>query len=208
MGADKILIVAPCIMRPESNDMLVKVIGMIAGQAPNTPAWYYYYPSLYNVDFPAAPFLELVSKSGEIPTLEGVKFINSDAADLANATALDNHKYKLITTHVVGGLQNGQAGAIVYTPASPYVNKARAAFAAGNLTGAQYYDARVSAINHVFKKHGGTKLGARASVNLYSPGTDLGPPRLPLSGITQEQLSGLKQDLIDGGFLQDSGLIV
>lgn len=200
-GADAILIVAPCIMRPESNEMLVKVFGQIAAQAPNTPSWYYYYPSLYNVDFPVTPFLELAVKTSAIPTLEGVKFISSDAEDLANATALYQHKFKLVSTHLLAGMQGGQAGAIVYTAAGPLVNKARAALAVGNLTGAKYYDSRVSALNHIFKKHGGTKQGARASVNVFAPGLDLGPPRLPLAGPTSEQLSGFKQDLIDGGFL-------
>lgn len=52
-GADEILVVAPCIMKPATQDMLIKVIGMVAS-ATTLPVYYYYYPSLYNVDFPMA----------------------------------------------------------------------------------------------------------------------------------------------------------
>lgn len=50
-GADEILVVAPCIMRPATQEMLIKVIGMVAAAA-DLPTYYYYYPALYNVDFP------------------------------------------------------------------------------------------------------------------------------------------------------------
>jgi len=56
-GADAILIVSPCIMRPATLDMLVKIIGMIAAESP-LPSFYYHYPALYNVDFPMASFLQ------------------------------------------------------------------------------------------------------------------------------------------------------
>jgi len=38
-GADEILIVAPCIMKPATLDVLIEVIGLVAAAAPNLPAW-------------------------------------------------------------------------------------------------------------------------------------------------------------------------
>jgi dihydrodipicolinate synthase/N-acetylneuraminate lyase len=53
-GADWILLVAPCIMRPATLDDLIKTMGTIASKAPNLPMIYYHYPALYGVDFDMA----------------------------------------------------------------------------------------------------------------------------------------------------------
>ena len=46
-GADSILLVAPCIMRPSSLEALVETIRVIAAEAPALPVYYYHYPQLY-----------------------------------------------------------------------------------------------------------------------------------------------------------------
>lgn len=40
--ADEILIVAPCIMKPGTPEMLLEVLAMVSAAAPVTPAWYYH----------------------------------------------------------------------------------------------------------------------------------------------------------------------
>ena len=48
-GADAILIVSPCIMKPNTLDGLVETIKVIAAES-ELPAIYYHYPALYTVD--------------------------------------------------------------------------------------------------------------------------------------------------------------
>ena len=50
-GADWILLVAPCIMRPATLDDLITTLQTIASKAPDLPMIYYHYPALYGVDF-------------------------------------------------------------------------------------------------------------------------------------------------------------
>ena len=202
-GADALLIVAPCIMRPATLEMLVQVIGTVAAAAPSLPAWYYHYPKLYTVDFSMADFLAAASaKVGGIPNLAGVKYIDSNWTDLEAATALGGGRYELVTTQLVTpSLTNySTAGSIVYTPASSFVNAGAREFAAGNLSGAAFYDERVKDLYAVFKKHGGTKGVARAAAGLFAPGLDLGPPRVPLVGVAAALIQGLRQDLVAAGF--------
>ena len=76
-----------------------------------SPNRYYHYPGLYNVDFPIAPFLQSVLDSSAIPSLQGVKFISNDLVDLANATAVGEGKYDLVSTlPTVKSLQMKLAG--------------------------------------------------------------------------------------------------
>ena len=62
-----------------------------------------------------APFLQTVLDSSAIPSLQGVKFISSDLADLANATAVGGGKYDLVSTlSTVKSLRMGLAGLVCF----------------------------------------------------------------------------------------------
>lgn len=205
LGADSILIVAPCIMRPATMEMLLQVLGIIAGEAPDLPAVYYHYPALYTVDFPVSSLLEAAHhRSPGVPNLIGVKYIDSNTTELMRATQLDEHQFTIITTKLLSGLKNySTAGGIVYTPGSRLLNRMVEAFDSGNFTGASYWDSRYSLLLKLFKQFGDTKMVARLAASAFWPGLDLGPPRLPLQGVAKEQLARLHSNLEAHGFLDD-----
>jgi len=201
-NADAILIVAPCIMRPATIEMLLEVIGLVADAAGGLPSWYYHYPSLYNVDFPIAEFLTLNSQRGRIPTLEGVKFISSNMTDFARATEVAGGKYRLVSTHLLDGLAagSGSSGAIAYTPQASLADAMYTAHAAGNASAAQAAADRFTLLGHLLTKPGG-KSQARASARIFAPRIDLGPPRLPLADIDDAAFAALRQSLVENGFV-------
>eukprot|EP00041_Stephanoeca_diplocostata_P011483 m.190368 g.190368 ORF g.190368 m.190368 type:complete len:344 (-) comp18557_c0_seq1:129-1160(-) len=203
--ADSILIVAPCIMKPDSLDMLVRVIGIIAAAAPNCPAYYYHYPSLYTVDFPMATFLEQVHRTNAIPTLAGVKYIDGNLTDLAAATEVADGKYAMITTKILSGLSIGKGtrGGIVYTPVAPYLNAVMRDVTAGNSTAANTTEARLELLTHVLSAKPGGKEAVRASAKIFAD-IDLGPPRLPLADVTRAEYDAMVSNLHMNGFLPPS----
>jgi N-acetylneuraminate lyase len=217
-GADAVLVLPPCIMKPGTLSMLVKVVGMVAAAALPLPVWYYHYPKLYNVDFTMTDFLgALVQNATAMPNFKGVKFISSDGSDLANITALDNGRFDIINVHgEIESMAVGRRGSIEYTGQVPFLNNLIAAYkrAGGNSSAPAVVAAndRCSTFYKVLKANG-NKGAARASTQflpaasefnsseLNLTGFDLGAPRLPLADISAEQLAGLKRDLIAGGFI-------
>ena len=190
-------------MRPATLDMLVDVVGLVAAAAAPLPSYYYHYPKLYNVDFPIVPFLEAAST--QIPTLAGVKYIDSNLKQLAAATALGRHKFEIISTHLLDGMQQFKtAGAIVYTPAVPLLIMLRDAVHDNNQTAIDYAQSRYSLLMKTFKNVGDTKQMVRASARLFWPQVDLGPPRLPLVGALATQVDDLQVALDKDGFLHRS----
>ena len=198
-GADAILIVAPCIMKPGTMDALVDAIGAVAKEAPQLPSIYYHYPELYGVDFKMDEFLEAGLQ--KIPTLAGVKFIDPDIKTLTAATGVAGGKFTLFNNDpLLAGLAVGSKGAISYTTIFPTVRKMEQAFTAGVLDKARELQRDVFVWDGIVGKFGG-KAAARAIPGLFDPRVALGPPRPPLEDITPANLAGLKAALHSAGLL-------
>ena len=125
----------------------VDVVGLVAAAwaaaAAPLPSYYYHYhdPKLYNVDFPIVPFQEATST--QILTLAGVKHIDSNLTQLITATAQDSHKFEIISTHRLDGMQQFKtADAIVHTPAVPLLIMLRDAVHDNNQTAIDYVQSR------------------------------------------------------------------
>ena len=197
--ADGILIVAPCIMKPTTLDMLVKVIGMVASAAgPTMPAWYYHYPALYGVDFPMHQFLDRVDKTGAIENLVGVKYIDGNLTEFALATKVGGGKYKLVSTHLLEGLAAGSSGAIGYTPQGPFADAMFAAHEAGNATATRVAAERYALLGRILSSD---KSQVRASSRIFVPHLDLGPPRLPLTDVDEATVDQMRRSLKEHAFL-------
>lgn len=205
-GADAILIVAPCIMRPGSIEDLVSSIQAVAEKAPDLPAVYYHYPELYGVSFPMDQFSELAAK--EIPTFAGVKFIDSNIEMLIKATGVANGTLSFFNNEpLLAGLAAGSKGAIGYTTMFPLIRRMQEAFAAGDLVKAQEIQRNIFAYNSLVSKYGG-KAAARALPELFDAEVRLGAPRAPLRGLEESEYPNFRKDLISGGFLKPSPLTV
>eukprot|EP00038_Savillea_parva_P021200 m.33728 g.33728 ORF g.33728 m.33728 type:complete len:348 (+) comp5052_c0_seq2:4-1047(+) len=199
--ADSILVVAPCIMKPATLDMLVSVLERVSSAAPSLPLYYYHYPSLYNVDFSITDLLNYVSSTGRLSMLAGVKYIDSNMTDLGNATAVGHGRYTLLTTQPpLTAMAMGVQGGIVYTPVSKFLNEVVRLANAGNMTGAAAVQARLQLLTTTLS-HPGGKSAVRASSRLFEPGLDLGPPRMPLTDVDPADFNTMEQALRQNGFL-------
>jgi len=201
-GADALLIVAPCIMRPATVQMLAEVIGMVANES-TLPSFYYHYPALYGVDFPMSEFLQEVMSSGTVPTLAGVKFIDDPIkGGLANITHLADGRFEILAA-LTGNLSHavdiGLGGLISYTPLASLVNAFYNAYQAGDTAAAQAAQTRVNLLMSSLKAAGDSKMGARYSSRLLRE-LDLGPPRVPLQGLSSEQVKAVDEALVRNGF--------
>ena len=198
-GADWILIVAPCIMRPATIDDLVTTLGSIASQS-TLPMIYYHYPALYGVDFNMNDLLNIENIETKLPTLAGIKYIDPDMNTLTSATGVADSSYTFFNNDpILAGLASGSSGAISYTTIFPYVKNLYDAFASGNYQKAQSYERTILKYDAIVGQYGG-KPAARVLPFLLG-GVDLGPPRSPLVAITNENLIALKAALSAAGFL-------
>lgn len=104
---------------------------------------------------------------------------------LGTATEVADGRFKLISTKLPSSallIGKGTTGAIVYTPTADLLNEAVRLRSAGNVTGADAVEARLKALAGLMT-HPNGKAGCRAALK-YFAGVDLGPPRIPLVGIT------------------------
>jgi len=201
-GADAILIVAPCIMRPNTLDDLVKSIKDVADKAPGLPAIYYHYPELYGVNFKMDEFAAAAAKA--IPSFAGVKFIDSDMKTLASATGVEGGKLTFFNNDpLLAGLAVGSKGAISYTTVFPLARQMQLAFAASDFSKARDLQRTIFKYDAIISKYGG-KAAARALPEVFEPTLIMGPPRAPLTGLGSQDMPKLRQDLIDAGFLKQT----
>jgi len=185
---------------PPNLDALVATIGSIAAKSP-LPAIYYHYPALYGVDFPMDQFL--AAASAKIPTLAGVKYIESDMKTLVKATgvARPTGEYVLYNNDpLLAGLAVGSRGAISYTTIFPTVRKMQRAYSSADFASAQQHQRTVSKYDAIIAKFGG-KPAARVLPQLFEPSILMGPPRAPLEPISPTDLEALRADLKEAGFL-------
>lgn len=198
-GADAILIVAPCIMKPATMDDLVASIKAIAEKAPTLPSIYYHYPELYTVDFKMDEFAEAAAEA--IPTFAGVKFIDPDMKTLAKATGVKDGNLTFFNNDpLLAGLVVGSKGAISYTTVFPLARELEQAFSAGNFEQARKLQRTILKYDAIIGKYGG-KAAARALPEVFDSAIKIGPPRAPLTGLPASDMPKLKADLVAAGFL-------
>jgi len=199
-GADAVLIVAPCIMKPASLDMLVEVIGLIANETA-LPAFYYHYPALYQVNFSMTDFLQ---NAVRMPTLAGVKYIDDiHSPELRTIAQMDGGRFEIFaasTSNVTFALDIGIGGLIGYTAFGVYIAKLNQAWKTGDTATVSAMQTTMGKLTASLKAGGSTKTAARYSSRLFI-GTDLGPPRVPLTGLNSVQFQNMEDALQANGFL-------
>jgi len=201
-GADAMLIVAPCIMRPGTMAELVMSIKAVADKAPTLPVIYYHYPELYGVDFQMDEFAGAAAQ--KIENFAGVKYIDSDMKTLAQATGVHDGQLTFFNNDpLLAGLSVGSKGAISYTTVFPLARKMQQAFASGNFQEAQAVQRTIFAYDRIISKYGG-KAAARALPQIFDATVVMGPPRAPLEGLAADDYPKLRNDLIAAGFLNSS----
>jgi N-acetylneuraminate lyase len=200
IGADAISAVSPSYFKPEDARALAETMGRIADAAPSTPFYYYHIPRLSGIALDVPRFLE--QASARIPTLAGVKFSCQDLDTMQRCRALDKGRYNIlfgVDEMLLSGLAAGCDGAVgsTYNFLAPLYHEVMRAFAGCDLAAAQAGQRKAADFIQVMLRYHGMG-GLKAAMSLT--GIPCGPPRLPLTAVTQEECEAMRAELAALGF--------
>ncbi len=195
LGAVAISALAPSYFKPATVDTLVACCASVAGAAPETPFYYYDIPALTGVSLPMPRFLELAGD--RIPSLVGIKFTNVDFASYQICREAAGGRFDIlwgVDEMLVAALATGAAGAVgsTYNFAASISHAIIDAFRRGDLETARREQRRSVALVHTLAKRG---YLASAKALMGMRGVDVGPPRLPNTGLTAGEIEALRGEL-------------
>ena len=202
IGADAISAVACFYFKPNSISNLVDSIADIASAAPDLPFYYYHIPHLTGVDFDTLEFLQLAEKC--IPNLAGIKYTSSKIHEYQTCLTYKGGKYNLLfgmDEMLLPAIAVGAQGAIgsTYTFAAPLYYKVIEAFNRGDMEGAQNIQQNLVKIIRIFSKY---PMVANQKAIMKMQGLDLGPCRLPLRNLSENEYELLRKELSDTGIFK------
>jgi N-acetylneuraminate lyase len=200
LGVQAIAALAPSYFKPESLESLVASCSEIARAAPETPFYYYDIPPLTGLRFSMPDFLELALE--HIPTLAGVKFSNPDLMSYQKCLHTQEGRFDMpwgLDEYLLAALALGGKGAVgsTYNFAAPLYHRVIAAFERHDLVAAradQYCSVQIIGLLASY----GFIAASKAVMGFL--GIDVGPARLPLTNLQNEQRDSLRSSLEKLGF--------
>lgn len=200
IDADAISSVSAFYFKPESAQTMVDCMAEIASAAPNLPFYYYHIPAITGVAVNVLDFLKLGEK--RIPSLAGIKYTASTLHEYQACLNYKKGKFDILFGYdelLLPALSVGAKGAIgsTYTFAAPIYFKILEQFKNGNIPAAQELQYSSIKMIQCLAKHSPIPT-QKAIMKLL--GIDLGPCRLPLNTLTNEQVAELKESLTETGF--------
>jgi len=202
IGADAISSVAAFYFKPASAQNLVNCIAEIAAAAPALPFYYYHIPHLTGVVIDMVEFLRL--SEGLIPNLAGIKYTATTIYEYHACLNYKNGKYDILyglDEMLLSALAVGAKGAIgsTYTFAAPLYLKVMELFKANKLTEARQMQYNLVEMVRCIVKY--SPIPAQRAI-MKMQGFELGPSRLPLVNLTNQEFSTLKASLNEAGFFE------
>jgi N-acetylneuraminate lyase len=200
LGAHAHSAVAPSYFKPRDANLLVDFMAAIAGEAPNTPFYYYEIPTMTGLGVSPADFL--AKAADRMPSLKGLKFTSSNLMEYQLCREFQSGRYDVVfgfDEMLLAALALGARGAVgsTYNFAAPVYNRLIAAFDRGDFAAAraeQFHSVRL-----VQTLVGFGFMGA-AKATMEFLGVPVGPARLPNGSLSLEQKARLRQDLETIGF--------
>uniref|UniRef100_A0A8C5SN50 N-acetylneuraminate lyase n=1 Tax=Laticauda laticaudata TaxID=8630 RepID=A0A8C5SN50_LATLA len=198
IGADGISVISPFFFKQMYKDELVAFFRDVASEAPNIPFYYYHIPPITGIKFRAEELLD--SMKEQIPTFKGVKFSDRDLLDLRQCVQKSEQDHfvfmygvdeQLLSALVIGA--NGAVGS-TYNYLGWIHNLILEAFASGDLYTAQKYEFCIQEFFGFLISLGFGVPQIKAVMTLFS-GIPMGPPRLPLSPVSDDYIVKVKTKL-------------
>ena len=169
----------------------------IAATAPQLPFYYYHIPSMTGVSL---PMVDLLRTAGpRIPNMAGIKFTYENLMDFQECLALENGKYDMLFGRdeiLLCGLTLGTRGGIgsTYNFASSLYLGIIDAFNNGNLAEARRLQLKsVEMIQYIVSS--GLPFMSASKAIMGMIGIECGPPRLPLTSLTKQQIDKFRAGL-------------
>lgn len=195
-SADGIGSIAPSFFKPATVGDLVDYFAPIAAEASDIPFYYYNMPSMTGVNLPVDQFLSLGRK--KIPNLVGTKFTHNNLMEMGQCISLDGGAFEVLHGYdeiLISGIAMGAKGGVgsTYNYIPEIYNGIFRAMEANDIDTARELQMKSIRAVEVIIKHGGGVRGGKAIMNLI--GINCGECRLPISPISNEEYSILREDL-------------
>lgn len=195
IGADAIASVAAFYFKPISVEILAGCMAEIASAAPGIPFYYYHIPTLTGVGLDMVDFLKYAGKI--IPNLAGIKYTSSKIQEYQSCLELENSKYDVLfgcDELLLPALSVGAKGAIgsTYTFAAPLFLNIIKLFKENNIEAARVQNTFLVEMIRIFSHY--PAIAAQKAI-MKMLGWDMGPCRLPLVPLNNEQYSRLYSEL-------------
>ncbi|WP_118194016.1 dihydrodipicolinate synthase family protein [Albibacterium indicum] len=202
VGADAFSSVSAFYFKPASVKALISSMAEIASAAPDIPFYYYNIPHLTGVAMNMLDFMQLAEEI--IPNFRGLKYTATTLHEYEACLNYKNGKYDILyglDEMLLGALAVGAKGAVgsTYTFAAPLYRKI-----IDNFENHRIEDARQLQMDSIKMVQSLVKFAPipaqRAIVGME--GIELGPCRLPLVDLTDDEIEALKNDLNKKGFFE------
>ena len=199
-GVDAIACGAPCYHRAKNIEDLVAFCAEVADAAPKTPFFYYHIPFMTHVNFPMIDFLR--EGTERIPTLQGMKFTNSDLNDFNLCLNFEGGRFEILFGQdemFLAAASLGTRGFVgaLFNHSAPVFRRILEAVEGGNTETARREQARATEVSEILERYGGVAAG-KAVMKMI--GLDCGPLRLPQRGPSESECETLRAELDGVGF--------
>lgn len=200
IGADAISAVSPSYFIPENVSTLTATLAQITDAAPELPFYYYHIPRLSGLSLDVVAFLE--TAPARIPSLAGIKFSSRDIEVMQRCLTFDNGRFNIlfgVDEMLLSGLAAGCHGAVgsTYNFLAPLYHHVMRHLNNGDLAAAQAAQLKAAQLIDVIVRNHGIS-GLKATMTLT--GIPCGPPRLPLTPLTDAETARMRSELDALGF--------
>lgn len=200
IGADAISAVAAFYFKPANVSNLIDSMAQIAAAAPATPFYYYHIPALTGVGMDMVEFLRLGEE--KIPNLAGIKYTAATIHEYQACLNFKGGKFDVLFGYdelLLPALAVGAKGAVgsTYNFAAPLYLRVMELFEAGHLHEAQQSQLLLVTMIREMVKF--SPIPAQKAI-MEMIGIDLGPSRLPLVSLSEQDKELLQARLEAIGF--------
>jgi len=198
-----IAINAPYYFKPGSVTQLVDYLAPIAESAPELAVYFYHIPLLTGVQLSMLELLDLAGK--RIPNFVGIKYTHNDLMEFNRCLRFQGGRYDLLwgwdETYLAGRVMGAQGavGSTYNFAASIYQNIDKYLREGNHLKALEWQQKSIDFIS-LYGRFGG---GAAGKAILKLCGIDCGDFRPPMTSLSDQEFSQLRNALEDLNFFED-----
>lgn len=200
--AHAIAAIGPYFFRPSALEQLVAFTAAIAGEARSLPFYYYHLPQLSGVSVSILSYLRMAAD--RIPNLRGVKFSDPNLEEYGRCLDEFGEHYDLpfgSDQVLLSAVAMGATSAIgsTYCFLAPLYETLMRAFLEGDVERATHLQRRSLEFVSIFMRHGVLE-SMKCAMSLI--GVEVGPVRLPLRQLDEQEIAALHSELQEAGFFE------